>query len=88
MCRMEIRWQCTSDYSLDISDRVPFISAWGMGLHGPFGTRAKGALVTLLLSLTSWSLEKALWEFRESITPAIPNQRATTEADDLELYLS
>lgn len=85
---MEIRWQCTSDYSLDISDRVPFISVWGMGLHGPSGTRAKGALVTLLLSLTSWSLEKALWEFRESITRAIPNQRATTEADDLQLYLS
>ena len=44
--------------------------------------------MTLLLSLTSWSLEKALWEFRESITRAIPNQRATTEADDLQLYLS
>lgn len=70
------------------SDRVPFVSAWGMGLHSPFGTIAKGALVTWLLSLTSWSLEKALWEFRERITRAIPNQRATTEADDLQLYLS
>lgn len=70
------------------TDRVPFISAWGMGLHSPFGTRAKGALVPWLLSLTSWSLEKALWEFRKRITRAIPNQRATTEVDDLQLYLS
>lgn len=63
---------------LDIVTWSTFISAWGMGLHGPFGTRAKEALVTLLLSLTSWSLEEAPGRIGEKV---VSPSRELGEAD-------